>query len=216
LMKSMRDVDELAGAEPFSNLPPERIAYDTGIPMFSVPRYLPMTPETVPAEVPYLRVPEHYIATAVERIRSNSDRLNVGLCWQTGGDYRTIPVNLFRPLADIPGVRLFALGEPEVVEPQIAGSSIISLAATDILTTAGAIAALDLVISVDTMVCHLAGALARPTWLLLQQIPTWRWGMEGASTPWYPTVRLFRQETRDWQPVIERIRAELVSLQPHR
>ena len=79
--------------------------------------------------------------------------------------------------------------------------------------TAALIANLDLVVSVDTSVAHLAGALAKPVWVLLPYIPDWRWLLDRDDTPWYPTARLFRQdETRQWEPVIDRAHACLRAL----
>ena len=76
--------------------------------------------------------------------------------------------------------------------------------------TAALISALDLVVSVDTSVAHLAGALAKPGWVLLSLIPDWRWLLDRDDSPWYPTMRLFRQgETRHWPEVIDRVRREL-------
>jgi ADP-heptose:LPS heptosyltransferase len=76
--------------------------------------------------------------------------------------------------------------------------------------TAALIAKLDLIIAVDTSVAHLAGALAKPVWLLLPYIPDWRWLLDRDATPWYPTARLFRQdETRQWEPVVSRVQAYL-------
>jgi ADP-heptose:LPS heptosyltransferase len=84
---------------------------------------------------------------------------------------------------------------------------------SDFADTAAAIAALDLVISVDTSVCHLAGALGAPVWTLLPFAPDWRWLLEREDTPWYPSMRLFRQDGRgDWRGVIERVRGELAAL----
>jgi len=79
--------------------------------------------------------------------------------------------------------------------------------------TAAIVAALDLVITVDTSVAHLAGALGKPAWVLLSHYPDWRWLLERADSPWYPTLRLFRQDTLgDWEPVIGRVREELGQL----
>jgi ADP-heptose:LPS heptosyltransferase len=84
---------------------------------------------------------------------------------------------------------------------------------SDFAETAALIACLDLVITVDTSVAHLAGALGCPTWILLPYVPDWRWLLDRNDSPWYPTVRLFRQsETRDYAPVLDRVRSELLSL----
>jgi ADP-heptose:LPS heptosyltransferase len=91
-------------------------------------------------------------------------------------------------------------------------AGIIDLAAqlTDFSETAALISRLDLVITVDTSVAHLAGALGRPTWILLPYLPDWRWLLDRDDSPWYPTVRLFRQDaTRDYSSVVARARSEL-------
>lgn len=84
---------------------------------------------------------------------------------------------------------------------------------TDYSETAAAIASLDLVICVDTSVAHLAGALGKPVWIILPYLPDWRWLLEREDSPWYPSARLYRQETPgDWRPVLDRIRADLRTL----
>jgi ADP-heptose:LPS heptosyltransferase len=96
---------------------------------------------------------------------------------------------------------------------QTAGSGIVDLAdgLTDFAETAAAIAELDLVISVDSAVAHLAGALAKPVWVMLPHVPDWRWLVGREDSPWYPTVRLFRQPGRgDWEAVVARLAEALV------
>ena len=88
---------------------------------------------------------------------------------------------------------------------------------TDLADTATLLAQLDLIISVDTVVAHLAGALGRPIWTLLPFVPDWRWGLEREDTPWYPSMRLFRQPTvGDWDSVIRRVVEELSALAARR
>ena len=83
----------------------------------------------------------------------------------------------------------------------------------DFVDTAAAIQALDLVLAVDTAVPHLAGALGKSVWMLLARVADWRWGRDGAATPWYPTMRLFRQRhERDWPPVVEKVAGALAEL----
>ena len=95
----------------------------------------------------------------------------------------------------------------------LAGAVSLGLEFTDFADTAAAIANLDLVISVDTSVAHLAGAMNKPVWTLLPFNPDWRWMLDRPDTPWYPSMRLFRQtEPKDWQSVIERVKTELLSL----
>jgi hypothetical protein len=126
----------------------------------------------------------------------------------------------FAALAEIPGVRLFSLQTEQAAE-EIAsltdGQTLINLMpeVNDFLDTAAILANLDLIITVDTGVAHLAGALGLPTWMLLQHVPDWRWLMEREDTPWYPTMRLFRQPKRgDWQSVGEKVANELRNLTP--
>jgi hypothetical protein len=84
---------------------------------------------------------------------------------------------------------------------------------TDIMATAALVRAVDLVITVDTMIAHLAGALGKPTWLLLKSEPDWRWPVKGRSTPWYPTMRIYAQpEVGQWRTVVERVRDDLAAL----
>ncbi len=86
---------------------------------------------------------------------------------------------------------------------------------TDFDDTAAIIATLDLVVTIDTAVAHLAGAMGKPTWILLPHVPEWRWMLDREDTPWYPSARLFRQHRRgDWESVIERVRASLSAWLP--
>jgi ADP-heptose:LPS heptosyltransferase len=86
---------------------------------------------------------------------------------------------------------------------------------TDFVETAALVACLDLVITVDTSVAHLAAALGRPTWILLPHVPDYRWLLDREDSPWYPTVRLFRQtETREYESVLDRVRSDLIRLFP--
>jgi ADP-heptose:LPS heptosyltransferase len=88
----------------------------------------------------------------------------------------------------------------------------VNLGSNDIASTAGSIAALDLVITVDTMVAHLAGSLGKPVWLLLNYLPDWRWPLHGETTPWYPSMRLFRQEARNWEGPIRNVARALAAI----
>jgi ADP-heptose:LPS heptosyltransferase len=122
------------------------------------------------------------------------------------------------PLADVAGVRFVNLQHgpqaAELLAPprglQIEGMIDDSSSIAD---AAALITSLDLIISVDTMIAHLSGALGRPTWTLLRYATNWRWQQEGERTFWYPTMRLFRQSRAgEWDAVVERVRAELVAL----
>jgi ADP-heptose:LPS heptosyltransferase len=118
------------------------------------------------------------------------------------------------PLLTVSAITWFSLqaGRPQKQLATVSGADrVVPLArGSTLVDTAALIAELDLVITVDTGIAHLAGALARPTWLLLPFAPDWRWQLDREDSPWYPTLRLFRQEQpRDWSTVVARVRAEL-------
>lgn len=207
LFGTMAGIDAIVPTRMPSNTLEVAVEYDVAIPMLSAPRYVSPALNPWP-QVPYLRAPPEAVAVTRRQFKEKGKGFNVGLCWHSGKAVRRIPLEMFRPLAEVPGVRLFALGEQAAVQKEIAGFPIVDVA-SDIQTTAAAITALDLVISVDTMVAHLAGALGRPTWVLLHYLPDWRWSVSGESTAWYPTMRLFREQRRDWEPVIDKLAAEL-------
>lgn len=162
---------------------------------------------TLPAEVPYLHPPGR-------RPRRRGEPLEVGLVWHSGdwnAAARSIPVTLLRPLARMPGVRLHILQRGPALQhcpPDLGTGS----ASGDIVETAEAITQLDLVITVDTMAAHLAGALGVPVWVLLAHDPDWRWMIDRHDSPWYPSMRLFRQpRPGDWAGVIQQISKRLRS-----
>ena len=146
-------------------------------------------------------------------------KLRIGIAWSGRLDFgdnylRSIPFEKLEPLLKIPRIQFFSLqvGEPA---SQIKGDNIIDLSSelTDFAETAAVMEVLDLVITSDTSVVHLAAALGQPTWLLLHYAPDWRWGSEGSSSPWYPSARLFRQdENRSWERVIEIVKGQVESL----
>ncbi|RXH54072.1 hypothetical protein GRAN_5041 [Granulicella sibirica] len=201
-------------------LPP----FEIHCPLMSLPLVFKTTLETIPATVPYLSI------GAEDRLQSASyawpaDGLRVGIVWTgnlknlTNKD-RSLPLSALDPLRHIPGIQLFSLQLGQDLAPQSGSEGrLTDLAwlASTMPSTAAVMEHLDLVISVDTSLAHLAGALGRPTWLLLQAANDWRW-LEGTSdSPWYPTMRLFRQRTLgDWGEVIERVSDELKDLVFHR
>lgn len=148
------------------------------------------------------------------------NRLRVGFVWggnpEHGNDRRrSIPLEKMLPLFNTPGIDFFSLQKgkptPDLKKlPRDLPVFDIGLYCNDFADTAAAIANMDLVISVDTSVVHLAGALGAPTWIMLAHTPDWRWLMDREDTPWYPSMRLFRQPAaRDWERVIERIQTEI-------
>ncbi len=192
-------------------------SFDAWCPMMSLPRVFGTTLETVPAAVPYLSVD----AAVAERWRARlaaSPGLKVGVVWSGAQGYlnnfrRAMPAERLAPLLDLAGVSWFSLQVGERA-PDLAGlpPGIVDLSPelTDFSETAGALLGLDLLISTDTSVPHLAGALARPVWVMLAFMPDWRWLLDRDTSPWYPTMRLFRQSARGaWEGVVRRVGIEL-------
>jgi tetratricopeptide (TPR) repeat protein len=196
--------------------------HDRVVSLMSLPAIFETTLETIPAEVPYLTPHPALVAQWAPRIDGSG--FKVGLVWagrpQHDNDRnRSMSLESFLPLAKIRGVSLYSLqkgpAEEALAKPP-KGMTITPLGGrfADFADTAAAIANLDLVISVDTAVAHLAGAMGKPVWTLLPLVPDWRWMLERADSPWYPTMRLFRQEAPgDWDSVIaavaKALRAEL-------
>ncbi len=211
LFQGLDGADQVIGR--FSPPPP----FDLHVPMMSVPHRLGATPDTVPAAVPYLR-PEPDLAARWATRLSSEPGLRVGVVWAGSPEHRndrnrSIPLRLFAPFAAEPNVRLFSVqkgpGASQLADApmpiQELGSEI-----ADFADTAAILTSLDLLITVDTSVAHLAGALGRPVWVLLPFSPDWRWIIGRDDSPWYPTMRLFRQDAPGaWEPVIDRVAVAL-------
>jgi tetratricopeptide (TPR) repeat protein len=199
--------------------------YDYQVPVMSLPAVLGTLLDTVPATVPYLTASQEVVARWQQRLGQGG--LKVGLVWQGNprhqwDHWRSIPLARFRPLAQVPGMRLISVqhgpgseqaqqlkGLFEVAEPW--GSD--QPGPGPFPETAALMKALDLVITVDSSAAHLAGALGVPVWSLLAAVSDWRWMLERGDTPWYPTMRLFRQQRLgDWAEVIDRLLPELQCL----
>jgi ADP-heptose:LPS heptosyltransferase len=196
-------------------LPP----YEAHLPLLSLPRVLGTTPDTIPATVPYISVSDVKRAAARATLARAGTAPRIGLCWAGNAAHgndrnRSLPLAALAPLFAVPGIAWFSL-QQEKAAAQIAASPaadrLVPLAAdAALVATAALIAELDLIITVDTSIAHLAGALARPTWVLLPFAPDWRWQLGRDDSPWYPTLRLFRQpRPRDWQSVVARVHARL-------
>jgi len=200
---------------PHSAAPAAPGGYDYHTPLLSLPLLFGTTPDTIPPVAP-LGVPDDRIARWQEVLAGHSG-LRVGLCWAANvanfkGRKRSIPPAVLARMTAIPGVALFSLQRDATAEDVAALPGLVRLESesTDILDTAAIVASLDLVISVDTMIAHLAGTLARPVWTLLPFAADWRWMLDRRDTPWYPSMRLFRQPRRgDWETVVEEVRLEL-------
>jgi len=184
------------------------------LPLLSLPLAFGTELGSIPAEVPYLAVPPARQAAWRGRLaRQDDGRRRVGVVWWgnpafTNDRDRSIPLALFRRLLDRPGVAFHVLADrlQEADAQALDGRAVVHEGIADFADTAALVAEMELVIAVDTAVAHLAGALARPLWLLLPHDPDWRWLLGRADSPWYPTARLFRQTARgDWNGVLARV-----------
>jgi tetratricopeptide (TPR) repeat protein len=194
-------------------LPP----FDLHCPLLSLPRVLGTTLETIPQLASYLRADPQRAAAWRQRVRQLNG-LRVGLAWagnqtMSGDQRRSIPLEQFSELADLPGVSFVSLQKGAAAsQSPPPGLSLHEWTEDlhDFGETAALIEALDLVISVDTAVAHLAGALGRPVWLLNRFDRCWRWLLNRDDSPWYPTLRQFRQpQPGDWSSVLKGVRTEL-------
>jgi tetratricopeptide (TPR) repeat protein len=200
--------------------PPD--AFDIHIPLMSMPLAFRTTPDDCLSEVPYLKAEPGTVAKWKARL--GRDGFKVGICWQGSmiDAARAFPVAHLESVARIPDVRLISLQKHDGVEQLRElpiGMKVETLgddfdAGTDAFVDAAAVVeCLDLVIASDTAIAHLAGALARPTWVVLKYVPDWRWLLDRPDSPWYPTMRLFRQPgPGDWSGVFADIRANLAKL----
>jgi tetratricopeptide (TPR) repeat protein len=198
-------------------LPP----YDVQTSLVSLPGIFGTLLDTIPAAD--LHIASDPKGVASWHVRLTRRGLRVGIAWQGNPKnvrdrFRSIPLAEFGVLAAVPGVRLFSLqcgfGREQLTGWQGA-TPIEDLAdeLTDITETAAAVENLDLVITCDSLLAHLAGALGRPAWVALPMAPDWRWLLGRDDTPWYPTLRLYRQtELGNWRPVFARLAAELAAL----
>ncbi len=174
----------------------------------------------VPGEVPYLSADPALAAGWKQRLAGNDAGFKVGLVWAGSPGHRkdterSMRLEDYAPLAGIPGVSLYSLQKGSPAEqlrhppPNMRitdlGSSFKTMA-----DTAACIQNLDLVVTVDTSTCHVAGALGRPVWVLLPALAPWGWGLKGSTTSWYPTMRLFRQDAPlQWSPAVSQVAEEL-------
>jgi tetratricopeptide (TPR) repeat protein len=197
------------------DLPP----FDAHCSLVSLPRIFQTTLQSVPAKVPYLPVDPDRRACWGARVPGDG-RLKVGLVWagsaaQLGDEKRSISPDRFAPLGKIPRVWFCSLQKGRPAAPPPAGLEVADWTneLNDFADSAALLANLDLLITVDTSAAHLAGAIGLPVWILLQHFPDWRWMLNRDDSPWYPTARLFRQQTPgDWDGPIHRVTAALSGL----
>jgi hypothetical protein len=188
--------------------------WDQQMEVVELPRIFRTTLDSIPNQVPYLDVPSVLSISRDDGLRP----VRVGIVWASSSfnPARSVPLERFASIFATPGIRFYSLqAGSERTELQSWSTEIEALydETACVLATAQALKALDLLITVDTMVAHLAGALARPVWTLLPFECDWRWMLDREDSPWYPTMRLFRQpKPADWDPVIERVQRELDAL----
>ncbi|HEY7115313.1 MAG TPA: tetratricopeptide repeat-containing glycosyltransferase family protein [Tepidisphaeraceae bacterium] len=190
-------------------------AYQVQLPLLSLPRVMGTRIETIPNRVPYLAPPADVVTQWAARV-GYEPTVKIGLCWAGGRSqpHRSIPsVLMSRIIENAPaGVRFYSLQKDRPAEDPGTPAGVVDLMGevTDFADTAGLIAAMDRVISIDTAAAHLAGAMGKPTWVMLAHHADWRWLDGREDSPWYPTMRLFKQEhAGDWDSVVERVKDEL-------
>jgi ADP-heptose:LPS heptosyltransferase len=187
----------------------------------SVAGALGVVADTIPAAVPYVTADPARRSEIAATLALHGRSLNVGLAW-TGSKHhandrrRSMALATLAPLFALPGIAWFTLqkedDESEAATAAAAGIRRVTTAG-DFDDSASLAAQTDLVITVDTGIAHLAGALARPTWVLLPFAPDWRWRLDRHDSPWYPTMRLFRQpRPGDWDQVVREVATALREL----
>ncbi len=198
------------------------VQFDVHIPLASLPKIFGTELSTIPADVPYISITPELVGKW--KVRMNSDSyFKIGIVWAGSTGHkedcaRSCSLADFTYLTTVKKISLYSLQKGSRAEQSLnppEGMNIVDLhnELNDFTDTAAVIENLDLIISVDTAVAHLAGALAKPVWTLLPYVPDWRWLLEREDSPWYPTMRLFRQpEPGNWKAVMERVAGELSKL----
>ena len=197
--------------------------FDVYWPLLSSPLFFDTNLENIPQKIPYITPDNLLVEKFHNRVQNDKAKLKIGLSWagrptHSNDIFRSVSLDLFSPLAQIEDVTLYSLQKGEAakqMEIKPIGWKIIDYnnEINDFSDTAGLIANLDLVISVDTAVAHLAGAIGKPVWTLIPFAPDWRWMLNREDSPWYPTMRLFRQSSPgDWESVITKVKDELIKL----
>lgn len=188
---------------------------DLQVPLLQLPFLFDTREDNIPAGVPYLRAAPQNIARWERVLDRNARRLNVGIACSGNPAYqndqvRSIPLELFQPLLEAANCYVLQKEVRESDRAYLQAHPEMHFLGEDLENTAAIMSNLDLTISVDTSLVHLAGALGKPVFVLLPWAPDWRWMLERKDSPWYPTARLFRQATyRDWTSVIEEVTEEL-------
>lgn len=203
--------------------------FDYHVPMLSMPYHTRVSLDNVPNKVPYLYADPALVTEWKEILKSDTN-FKIGICWQGNPNYSTqflrqavaaksMSVTKFLPIMNMPGVSVYSLqkttGTKQLADlpedaPLIIFGDDFDQSKGRFMDTAAVMKNLDLVLTIDTSICHIAAGLGVPTWNLLPTPPDWRWMIKCDNTPWYPNMRLFRQPTPgDWDSVIEKVVYEL-------
>lgn len=221
LCDTIEGVDEVLTVEDRMPASEPAVTADCQALLMSLPLAFGTTLETIPAEVPYVAADPERIEHWRARLADHGAARNIGLAWRgnpehRGARSRDCPIEQFDELLAVPDCAFFSLqldeGAADIAAICARGQNVVDLAGDlgDFHETAAAICALDLVISVDTAVAHLAGALDQPAWLLLSYAADWRWLTDRDDSPWYPSLRLLRQsEPGNWRGLLRRVALEL-------
>ncbi len=205
-------IDELIELSPTK---PTDVVFDLYIPLLSLPGVFNTTLETIPNLIPYIRVDSRKADLWHKRL--DPKKLKIGIVWAGSNmdPSRACQLSQFLPLTQLNNVTIYGLQKGQgsrQIDSLTGNRPVVNLGEelNDFSDTAALIANLDLLISVDTAVAHLAGAMGKQVWVLLPYVSDWRWMRDREDSPWYPTMRLFRQKVRgDWTGVFDRIRKEL-------
>ncbi len=196
--------------------------FDCHCPLLSLPNAFKTNINTIPNNIPYIKKPS--LQKKIWQNKLNENNFNIGICWQ-GSSYskdegRSFPVGYFKNISKIKNVKLFSLQKndgSEQLEINFNEIKIVNLGSdldkdAPFLDTAILMKNLDLVITVDTSIAHLAGSMGCKVWVVLQYIPDWRWMLDKKFTPWYPSMKLFRQlKPNDWGNPFKQIEKEIKS-----
>ncbi|MBF0450623.1 MAG: tetratricopeptide repeat protein [Candidatus Magnetomorum sp.] len=207
LLSTVQGLDRVFHQEPMSN-------FDYQIPLLSLPAIFETDIDTIPTNIPYIHPPET-VGEWISIVRNHPAKLKIGIAWAGSLKHpedhlRSIPIEKFHPLLSLIHTNEIAFFSLQIGERGLSGKNeyIIDLNpyVDDFSDSAAAIHHLDLVISVDTSTVHLAGAMGKPVWVLIPFGPDWRWMLDRNDSPWYPTLKLFRQpKAGDWESVIHQV-----------
>jgi hypothetical protein len=198
--------------------------FDFQCALLSLPYRMGTDLSNIPSSIPYLCANPNRSAVWLDKI--GPEGFKIGICWQSKpvGPLRSFPLRQLHALSQVPGVRLISLQKnygleqlatlPADMKIETLGDNF-DVGSDAFIDTAAVMECLDLIITSDTSIAHLAGALGRPTWVALKCVPEWRWMLDRSDNPWYRTLRLFRQKTpNDWSVVFQQMTAELNKLVP--